>query len=555
MGKLFKEFNDQKWQQVRTDPYFAPHVAAIRKRAAQYLESDPPRVKFSDIHLFVTTGDRSKFQSVYSNYQSRMEHYFFMLLLDGDESYIAPLADIIWNICDFESWSIPAHISEDAPEERRKTSLDLCSTILAFTLAEVLYYVGDRLPALVYKRARYELRYRLIDSYAKNDDYWWMRVKSNWASVCIGATLCTYLYAAEKEEIDAQIPRMIETARCYLAGFDDEGCCMEGYSYWNYGFSFFCLFASMLRDYTDGEIDLFKDPKVHRIALFQQSIAINDTQCVSFSDCPTSFRPANWLSHFLKNEYPDIEIPSIPPSTSGARLRYILWQDPALANCKMHPKSRIFREAQWFIYRGDRYNFACKAGHNNEQHNHNDVGSFLISKNGKVTFCDPGSGEYTRQYFSNERYDIIACSSRGHSVPIINGEYQVTGNKKSQVFTETDKRYAFSMENAYAVPSLVSLRRDLTMEDEGVALVDTYEFSETPESITERFVSLTEPKHDGDGRVKCGDTVLCFDPSLLELSIGSEPIVRSPSCTETVWLVDLKVKHPEKSFALSFSFR
>ncbi len=555
MGKLFREFNDEKWEQVRTDPYFAPHVAAIRQRAANYLKSEPPRIKFSDIHLFVTTGDRSKFQSVYFNYQSRMEHYFFMLLLDNDESYIEPLADIIWNICDFESWSIPAHISEDAPEERRKTSLDLCSTILSFTIAEVLYYVGDRLPALVYKRAKHEIRYRLIESYAKNDDYGWMRVKSNWASVCIGATLCAYLYAAEKEEIDAQIPRMIETARCYLAGFDDEGCCMEGYSYWNYGFSYFCLFASMLRDYTDGDIDLFKDPKVHQIALFQQCIAINDKQSICFSDCPTTFTPANWLSHFLKNEYPDIEIPSIPPSTSGARLRYILWQDPSLANCEMHPKSKIFHEAQWFIYRGDKYNFACKAGHNAEQHNHNDVGSFLISKNGKVTFCDPGSGEYTRQYFSSERYTLLACSSRGHSVPIINGEYQVAGNNKSTVFTETDKSYAFSMENAYSIPSLSSLRRAFTMEDDGIALVDTYEFTEKPNGVTERFVSLTKPEPDGEGRVRCGDSTLLFDASKLELSIGSETIVRSPTLSEQVWLVDLKVKAPELKFDISVSFR
>lgn len=554
MGKLFREFNDEKWAQVRTDPYFAPHIEAIRNRAENYLLTDPPRIKFSEIHLYATTGNRSVFESVYSNYQSRLEHYSFMLMLDGDEKYIEPLADIIWNICDFESWTIPAHIAENAPEERRKTSLDLCSTILAFTLAEVLYYVGDKLPKLVYKRAKYEVRYRLIESYAKNDDYGWMRVKSNWASVCIGATLCAYLYAAEKEEIDAQIPRMIETAKCYLEGFDDEGCCMEGYSYWNYGFSYFCLFASMLRDYTDGEIDMFKDPKVHEIALFQQNVAINDTQSVCFSDCPTSFQPANWLSHFLKNEYPDIEIPSIPPSRGAARLRYVLWQDPALAISEMHPKSKVFHEAQWFIYRGTAYNFACKAGHNNEQHNHNDVGSFLISKNGKVTFCDPGKGEYTRQYFSNERYSILACSSRGHSVPIINGQYQVTGNKKSQIYVEEEKRYAYSIENAYDIASLSSLRRDFVLEDDAIVLTDTYEFTEKPQSVVERFVSLTQPEVICAGTVKCGDSTLSYDPEQLDVSIGSEPIIRSATCSEPVWFVDLTVKAPEKDITVKVSF-
>jgi hypothetical protein len=66
----------------------------------------------------------------------------------------------------------------------------------------------------------------------------------------------------------------------------------------------------MLRDYTDGEIDLFKLPKVHEIARFQQNSAINDRQSISFSDAGIIFSANGWLSHFLKNEFPDIEIPS-----------------------------------------------------------------------------------------------------------------------------------------------------------------------------------------------------------------------------------------------------
>lgn len=554
MGKLFKEFNEEKWEQVRTHPYFAKTVEAITKHAEDLLKTEPPRVKFSDIHLFVTTGNRSKFQSVHSNYQNRMETYFFMYLLTKDEKYIEPLADIIWNICDFEAWSIPAHVSEDLPEERRKTWLDLCSTIMGFRVAEILYFVGDKLPALVRKRAEYEVRYRVIDSYAKYNDFWWMRADNNWSAVCVGAVLATYLYAATKEETDAQLPRMIETIKCYLRGFDEEGCCLEGYGYWNYGFSHFCLFASMLREYTDGEIDLFKDEKVHAIARFQQNTSINDTQCISFSDCGVAFRPSGWLSHFLKNEYPDIEIPSIPYSKETApALRYILWQDPSLADCKMNPKNHIYHNNQWFIYRSPAYNFACKAGHNNEPHNHNDVGSFLISKNNKVTFTDPGGGEYTRQYFSSERYTILATSSRGHSVPIINGQFQTTGKKKSEIYEEKTDRYAFSMENAYNVPSLTSLKRDIQCLSDSVVLTDTYEFSENPESIRERFVSLQKPEVTDDG-IKCGDSILDYDKNICSVEFGSEPVIRSSTYSEMLYFVDFVIKAPEKNVTVKFTF-
>ena len=551
MGKLFREFNDEKWEQVRTHPYYAKLREGVAKKTEEYLATEPPRVKFSHIHMFATTGNRTVFQSVFNDYSSRMTHYFFMYLLTNDEKYIEPLADIMWNIMDFETWTIPAHVREELPEEARKRFLDLTSTIMAFRISEIVYFIGDKLPELVTKRAKYEVRYRLIDSF-KNYKGGWLTVKNNWAAVCCGATLATYLYAAEKEEIEEQLPRLMEGINSYLSGIDDDGCCLEGNGYWNYGFSHFCLFASMLRDYTDGEIDLFKLPKAHAIAKFQQNAAINERQTISFSDAGQVFSPSGWLSHFLKNEYPDIEIPSIPPASGGPVLRYVLWQDPELANCKMNPKSKIFHDAQWFIYRSDAYNFACKGGHNSEPHNHNDVGSFIISKNGKVTFTDPGGGEYTRQYFAADtRYSHYCCSSLGHSVPIINGEAQVVSRNKSTVYDEAENRYSFSMEGVYNIPSLSGLKRSVICEVDGVTLTDEYTFTEKPESVVERFVSLTEITVEGSCAV-CGDTTLIFDADTVEATVSTLTLERPT--TNTLWVIDLKVKNPEESIKLNFKF-
>lgn len=559
MGKIFKEFNDEKWEQVRTHPYYAKYRENLLATAEHILATEPPVIKFSMIHRYVTDGNREEFENkMYQVYFDRMETLFAVYMMTSDEKYLTPLADIIWNICDFESWSIPAHVREDLPIAERRSNLDLCSTIAGYRLSEVLYFIGDKLPELVVRRARAELRYRIIDSYkrANATRYPWTKWKNNWAAVCSASILATYIYAADKAETDAQIPRLLDSVHCYLDGFADDGCCAEGYGYWNYGFSYFCVFASLLCEYTDGEIDLFEDPKVQRIAKFQESIPVNEHQCISFSDSAQDFRPQSWLSHFLKNRYPELRIPALSSVTGAASpMRYVLWQDPQLCYSSLdatEPVSFTFDDAQWFIYRCSSYSLGCKAGHNNEQHNHNDVGSFLISKGEGITFCDPGVGQYTAQYFSATRYELMLCSSRGHSVPIINGCYQVTGERKSELYVKEQNRYCFSMEGAYDIPELKSLRRDFLCDENYVVLTDTYSFNAEPQSVVERFVSLLPISICDGGVIRCGDSVLEYDESALSATLGSEEVERKNGQMGTVYYVDLAARAPKKDMELRF---
>ena len=69
----------------------------------------------------------------------------------------------------------------------------------------------------------------------------------------------------------------------------------------------------------------------------------------------------------------------------------------------------------------------AKAGNNAEQHNHNDVGSFVLRVGGTTFLCDPGAGLYNAAYFSSKRYENIFAASYGHSVPRIGGQQQLPG--------------------------------------------------------------------------------------------------------------------------------
>ena len=562
MGRVFKEFNDEKWEQVRTHPYFAKLRENVLKKSEEFLATEPPVVKFSLIHRYVIDGNREEAERIYNNYFARMNSYFVSYLLTNDEKYLSPLADVIWNICDFESWSIPAHVRETMSVAERRRNLDLCSTIAGYRLAELIYFIGDKLPELVVRRAKDEIRYRVIDSYkdATAEKYWWLKATNNWSAVCIAAVLGTYIYAATDAEIKTQLPRMMDSANCYLEGFDDDGCCLEGYGYWNYGFSYFCVFAELLREYTDGKINYFKDPKVEKIAKFQESIPLSEDQCVSFSDSGSDFHPSTWLSHFLKGVYPDLRIPKLDVIIHNTPpLRYVLWQDPDLAVSSLdatEPVSFFFDDAQWFIYRCPDYSFACKGGSNGEPHNHNDVGSFIFSKNGKITFTDPGCGEYTRQYFSSERYTHMLCASRGHSVPIINGKYQKTTGRfeRAKILDKSDTSYGFTMQHVYDEPTLTALERRFVCEKGYVRMCDKYEFTEAPVSLTERFIALA-PLTVTDKGVECEGTVLEYNKELYDVELGMEKVSRHGGGQTPVYYIDLKVKDLKANITLEFTVR
>ena len=566
MAKLFKEFNAEKIEQLRTHPYYKNARETIIARADKYIVTDPPVIKFSKIHLYVENGNREIFEKDHIEYETRLHTLFVAYIITEDEKYLMPLADIIWSICDFESWSIPAHVSEKLSVADRRRNLDLCSCILGFRISEVIYLIGDKLPELVTRRAKAEIQYRIIDSFKdhKDERYGWLKWKNNWAAVCIAGILCSYLYVATEEEIESELPEMMKIADHYLEGFKDDGCCTEGYGYWNYGFSFFCVFAKMLCDYTEGRVNYFENEKVHKIAMFQQNILLNEKQCLSFSDGGLNFEPYSWLSHFLKGIYPDMQLPTLPnectvdyitaPLANGAPIRYLLWTNPDFVGATLVPKSHSFKDAEWFIHHGKTYSLGAKAGHNDEFHNHNDVGSFLVSKGGRVTFCDPGGGEYTKDYFGPSRYSIFVTSGRAHSVPVINGEYQCFGKREGGVEIFEENRFKFSMKGGYDIETLTSLVRDFECLEDSVRLTDTYEFSETPTSLAERFVSLL-PMEEKDGKILCGDSILTFDKDAFDVSFGSEVVARKRERKETVYYVDLVAKKLDKSLAFTFEIK
>src|SRR5699024_1226834 len=72
---------------------------------------------------------------------------------------------------------------------------------------------------------------------------------------------------------------------------------------------------------------------------------------------------------------------------------------------------------------------AVKGGHNDEAHNHLDVGSYLVALDGAPVLIDLGQPTYTARTFTERRYEIWTMTSSWHNLPEIRGHQQGVGER------------------------------------------------------------------------------------------------------------------------------
>ena len=415
--------------------------------------------------------------------------------------------------------------------------------------------LGERLDPLIRDRIRVETDRRVISSVLSKEPYdWWEKTSNNWAAVCMGSVGCTVMLA-RPELFETMKPRFEATMGRFLGGFSEDGVCLEGCSYWHYGFGHFVYFADMIRRFTDGEIDYFASPKVRKIAGFVQKMYLSGNACVSFSDCGRSMSYHLGLLHYLKTEYPGkIKVYAPEMSYTGVgtlanHLRSAIWYNEEFYT---HPDGQgdetfFSEDAGWLVKKTPAYGFAAKGGNNNEMHNHNDVGTFIFAKNGRQMITDIGKGTYTRQYFSSERYSILQCSSRSHSVPLIGGQEQFDGKEAAAKETSFDgKTFRTEISGAYKAEGLTKLARSFTFDPEGVTMTDEIAYSGG--EVTERFAALVKPEC-GDGAVTVDEARIEYDRALCEPVINCEKTPEGTDC----WFVDFVLPEGTGSFTVKIS--
>ena len=448
-------------EELRT--FLDQYVGCIRKNAEEMMDKAMPEADEELFSLYEKTGNRLRYEEVYFTRRKYLAVFGCLAILDGAETYVKKLVEVLKGICAEECWALPAHVHRDVDPDWR-VCVDLFASETAQALAEIISLAGDVLPEDVRQEVRENIFRRVMNPFLESEPPYlpWEGADHNWNAVCCGNVGCIgmYLMKDEPERLNALLERLQRSLTHYIGGFAEDGTCMEGLDYFSYGFAYYVGFAEMLYRYTNGKTDLLAQEKCHKIALFQQKCYFPSGRTLSFSDGNSRDSYRMGLSCYLAMRYPDMALPpvSVARGFEGdscfrflCNLRDVLWTRDYLkeeekkqaaesvpgesyaAKGKESAKTdenkvMVLTAAQWNIAHGKSGGgMACKGGHNGEPHNHNDVGSFLYMLGDEMLLTDLGAGEYTKQYFGPERYQILCNSSFGHSVPILDGEGQKAG--------------------------------------------------------------------------------------------------------------------------------
>ena len=542
--KLFPEATDpQQIQTILTAPYFAKALDKMERRCRRYRETPMETLPFHLYRQFYIDGDRRHFEDLYFARRGRLSYLTLAVLLHRRPEDIQALEDAIWAICEEYTWVLPAHTS-DLGDRYNTEVIDLFSAETGSALSEIVYLLGDVLDRKVVQRIRECLEDRIFRMYMENT-YTWEQVSMNWASVCAGCIGIAFMYCAP-ERFHLVHDRIIATMKTFLKGFGQDGICLEGIHYWGYGFGYFSYFAQLLYEFTDGKENLFDDPICRETALFQQRAFLRQDHTISFSDGERNCDFLPGLTHKLHKLYGSGVLPREYAAFSEychrfcAYLRNFFWVDPAVPPMKPGEKSdQFFTTSEWYISSRKTLSLAAKAGHNDEPHNHNDIGSFLLVCDEGQILCDFGAGEYTGDYFRKAtRYNYLCNNSFGHSVPIINGCGQLPGKEYAgKVLSHDGGRFCIEIAGAYSVDGLRSAVRTMGLEEDRFLLEDRFEGDGL--NVTERFMTMIPPVVRGD-RVQLGSYVLENGNGLIP-TVTAETIMNHESQPDTLYLIDYAI--------------
>lgn len=524
------------WDSMKKDP----KAKELLEEAARMVKKPmPPFVDSLYLHLNATNvrlpGEKMM--------NARYDYVFKLVLAECIENkgrYMRAIENGITALCNQKPWSIPAHDRSLQNYNGTDYYVDLVVATAGNSLAQCVYMLGDKLSMETRARVQCAFREKVFRPIRRcleeTKPFYWFTVTNNWNSVCLaGVTGAALTLLADKEERAYFVAAAEKYHEYGMKGYAEDGYCSEGVGYYNYGFRAYILLREEVCRATQGQIDFFRLPKFARIARYGKNIQMLNGVCPAYSDCRIGLSPDWFITNYCDNVLgtaPYYEKYNFPKG-GNLSLNFIemfprqAWKMDLTDDIRaaLHVDAdtlhSYYEQAGILIARpaaggSCRMAVSVKGGHNAENHNHNDVGSYAVSL-GKETMAGDQGGpfSYPGDYFDRnaaEKYKIKG--SYGHPVPVVNGIMQKSGKQAQGVLidkqlTDTKDLFRIDCTPAYPVEELSRLTRTFTYDRSGAGsfTVDD-EFTATAPVRFETALTTAAAWKVTDGKhieLTCGD--------------------------------------------------
>ncbi|MDP9835626.1 hypothetical protein J2T09_000367 [Neorhizobium huautlense] len=527
-----------------------------------------------DYRQFSENGNRAEFETLYFSRRRMLNDLVLGELLQDEGRFLPAIVDGLWLICEESGWQLPAHnsyerggIRHPLPDVDRPV-IDLFAAETAALLSTIVALMGDRLNVIspvIVGRIHREVRRRILEPYLTTH-FWWMgngqERMNNWTAWITQNVLLSTFSLKTDQGLRAHVAeKALGSLDAFIKDYAEDGACEEGVVYYRH--AALCMFGAMriFDTVAPGVMTpLWSAPKIRNMAEYIVNMHVDGHFYFNFADSAAvidhcSAREylfgkavgSQKLSDFAARDRATADKPHLPEEWN-LWYRVLECLTPvAPAERDLLPADASYPGIGLFIARDEDFALAVKGGNNGESHNHNDVGSITLYKNGQPLLIDVGVETYTAKTFSKDRYQIWTMQSGFHNLPTFGGVMQRDGadfaarNVQAKFLLEWAD---ISLDLAPAYPSeagLRSYRRTATLNrGHSVEITDIHD-GDLPATLS--LMLQEKPVVEG-GTVHVGDL------AVIEVEGGRDIQV------ETIEINDprLNISWPSTLYRLRISF-
>jgi hypothetical protein len=498
------------------------------KQAEGYINYEWPYIPATKSLLIARTGDRAEYETVSFKKREVLGTLLLAEIAENKGRFIDPIINGVWSICEESFWGVPAHL----PQSKEYAGLmdvsapfvELFSAETATYLAWTDYFLGEKLDAVspqIRKRIYFETNNRIFQPLLTKAHGWMKsnangRRPNNWNPwICSNWLNAVMLLEKDDQKRAEAVQKALTVLDEYMNPHPLDGGCDEGPSYWGAAAASLYDNISLLNIATNNAFSyIFQDEKFRNMGKFIYRAQISEKYFLNFADADPQpglsadmiyrygkdIQDANMIKfgayyrnaetsqlsrfHFFRNFFSLFMQDEYAQAAKGLPLPQNVWlPDLQVMAARDHEGST------------DGFYIAAKGGNNDESHNHNDIGNYVVYYDGQPLLIDVGRGTYTRKTFSSKRYDIWYNCSDYHNVPTVNGKNQPPGPsfKANDVVYKEGKSFAqFSLDISKAYPAdagITNLKRTIRLNrGKNVQVEDVFTLQQAND-ITEHLMT------------------------------------------------------------------